>query len=163
MQCQWVNYDKLCNEPSSVIFSNKQFHFSYKSLNAPGEKIMFLWNFCHLFPVLVYDWNTTINNSSQFFRVFSRNPILQRGFIYQWGEGYFSDGGSSFLSGGCPMGSIGFDGGGRGAVSKKIVGWVGHPIIGNPNTELATPIFDCAHPKKSRSTFNLCKFVLLIF
>ena len=35
---------------------------------------MFLWNFCHLFPVLFYDWNTIINYS------FSD----ARGFIFKW-------------------------------------------------------------------------------
>ena len=85
---------------SKIILSNKLFHFYYKSLNATRKKIMFLWNFCHIFPALFYHWSTSINDSFQFFRVFSRNHFLERGFIFQWGKGMwcFLDGGTSFLS-----------------------------------------------------------------
>ena len=31
-----------------------------------------MWNFCHLFPVLLYEWNTSINDSYQFFGFFLR-------------------------------------------------------------------------------------------
>ena len=45
-------------------------------------------------------------------------------FMFQWG--------ASFLHGGCPMGGIGFHGGGRGL--KKIIGWGGTPpTMGNPD------------------------------
>ena len=54
------------------MFSNKLFHFSYEILNVPSEKISFLWNFCHLFPVLFYEWNTSINDSYQFLGFFLR-------------------------------------------------------------------------------------------
>ena len=49
VQC-WLQ--QLCDSSNNVIFSNKLLHFSYKSLNVPSEKIIFLWNLCHLFPVL---------------------------------------------------------------------------------------------------------------
>ena len=68
-----------------IYFLTKLFHLSYKSLNVRSEKIMFLWNFCHLFPVLFYDWNTSINDSLWFFRVFSTNYFLEAGFIFQCG------------------------------------------------------------------------------
>ena len=79
---------------TSNIFSNKLLHFSFKSLNAPSEKIMFLWKFCHLFPVLFYDWNTSINDNYRFFLAFSRDHFLKGWFTFQmeelffrWGEG----------------------------------------------------------------------------
>ena len=57
-------------------------------------------------------------------------------FTFQWGV-CFSDGGASFLSGGCaPWRGIGFDGGGG---SRKIVEWGGghapptYPTMGNPD------------------------------
>ena len=43
--------------------------------------------------------------------------ILERGFTFNWGGGWFWDGGTPFLSGGGGMGDIGFDGGG--GVRKK--------------------------------------------
>ena len=61
------------------------FHFSCKILIAPSDKITFLWNFCHLFPVLFYDWSTIINDSFQFFEFFFRNHFLGGGFPFQWG------------------------------------------------------------------------------
>ena len=66
-----------------IIFSNKLFHFSYKILNALGEKITFLWNFCHFFLVLFYEWNTSINDSFQFFGFFFWESFPGRGFIFQ--------------------------------------------------------------------------------
>ena len=58
-------------------------HFTSEILNAKSTKITFLWNFCHLFLVLLYEWNTSINDSFQFF----------------WGQG-------------CPMGVSALKGGG---------------------------------------------------
>ena len=49
VQC-WLQ--QLSDSSNNVIFSNKLLHFSYKSLNVPSEKIIFLRNLCHLFPVL---------------------------------------------------------------------------------------------------------------
>ena len=43
------------------------FLLPYEILNAPREKITFLCNFCHLFPVLFYELNTSINDPFQFF------------------------------------------------------------------------------------------------
>ena len=57
------------------MFSNKMFHFSYETLNVPSEKITFLWDFCHLFSLLFYEWNK-----------------------YFWFFWYFWRGGGSFLS-----------------------------------------------------------------
>ena len=42
----------------NVVFSNMLFHFSYETMNASNAKITFLWNICHLFPVLFYEWNS---------------------------------------------------------------------------------------------------------
>ena len=113
------------------VLSNRLFHFSYKSLNAPSENIMFLWNFCHLFPVLFYDWNKSITDSFWFFRGFSRNHFLEGCFTFQCGRDCFSDREALFLSeckggrggGGAPWGALvlmqGF--------SKKIIGWGSTP------------------------------------
>ena len=49
VQC-WLQ--QLCDSSNNVIFSNKLLHFSYKSLNVPSEKTIFLRNLCRLFPVL---------------------------------------------------------------------------------------------------------------
>ena len=38
------------------------------------------------FQCFFYDWNTSINDSFRFFRVFSRNHLLERGFTFQWGS-----------------------------------------------------------------------------
>ena len=84
------------NQSSNIIFSIKLFHFSFKILNATSKKIMFLWNFCHLFPVLFYDWNTSINDSFRFFRVFfwesfpgSEIHFSMGGFAFQLGDFIF--------------------------------------------------------------------------
>ena len=122
---QWENSGQLQNNISNgamlktincvinqVIqyFLTSCFFFFYKNLNAPGHKITCLWNFCHLFPVF-YDWKKSINDSFWFLGFFSRNHFLKGGFTFQWGRGggCFSDGGW-FLSGGHPIGAIGFDG-----------------------------------------------------
>ena len=82
-------------------------------LNAPSTKIMFLWNFYHLFLVLCYEWNTNINGSFQFFGFCSRNYFLERGL-------YFSIGGFTFKwempQGGHQLGGGGF---------RKITVWCG--------------------------------------
>ena len=110
------------------VLSNNLFHFSYKSLNAPSENIMFLWNFCHLFPVLFYDWNKSITDSFWFFRGFSRNHFLEGSFTFQCGRDCFSDREVLFLSecrgeGRAPCrASVLMQG-----FSKKIIGWGGTP------------------------------------
>ena len=48
-------------------------------------------DFCHLFPVLFYAWNTSINDSFWFLGFFSRNHFLEGGFTFQQGV-CFSDG-----------------------------------------------------------------------
>ena len=60
-------------------------HFSYEILNTSSEKITCLWNFCYLFPVSLYEWNTIINDSFRFW-VFL-NKFLEVGFTFQWGGG----------------------------------------------------------------------------
>ena len=44
--------------------------------------------FCRIcaivFPVLFYEWNTSINDSFQFCLVFSRNHFLEGSFTFQW-------------------------------------------------------------------------------
>ena len=44
-----AKYMTLDRPASNVIFSNKLFHFSYKSLNAPSEKIHVLVEFLQSF------------------------------------------------------------------------------------------------------------------
>ena len=39
----------------------------------------------NLFPVLLYEWNTSINYSLRFLDFSSRNHFLKGGFIFQWG------------------------------------------------------------------------------
>ena len=60
--------------------------------------------------------------------------ILERGFTFNWGGGWFWDGGTPFLSGGGGHGGHWFWWGGRG--SKKIIEWEGDPhalpTMGNP-------------------------------
>ena len=77
---------------SNTIFPNKLFHFSYEILNAPSEKITFLWNFCHLlsfFPVLFYEWNKSINGSFTFF-LFLLGIITWKGTLFFNGGLFFS-------------------------------------------------------------------------
>ena len=106
-----------------TILSNKLFHFSYKKLNAPSEKIMSLWNFCHPFPVF-YDWNTSTNDRIWFFRVFSRNHFLEGGFTFQWGWVlFFRWEGFIFKWVGAPWGVLVLMGGGF----KKKGSMGGHP------------------------------------
>ena len=82
-----MSYNLLAKSINQVynIISNKLLHFSYKILNAPSEKITFLWNFCHLFPVLFYEWNQVLMTVSNFSGFFSRNHFLEGGFTFQWG------------------------------------------------------------------------------
>ena len=62
-----------------------------------------------------------------FIVLFSRNHFMEGCFTFQR-VGLFSNGGASFLSGGCaPWGGIGFDGGG--GFSRKIGGWEGAPPL----------------------------------
>ena len=51
-----TSYNLLAKSIDQVIqySTTKCFTFSYEILNAPCEKITFLWNFCHLFLVLFY-------------------------------------------------------------------------------------------------------------
>ena len=89
----------------NIIFSNKL-------LNAPSEKkTTFMWNFCHLFPMLFYEWNTIINDRFRFFfSFFSRNHFLKGAFTFQLeGDFIFK---CVFVGGGeAPHGGISFDGG----------------------------------------------------
>ena len=52
--------------------SINQYNIFYETVS-----ITFLWNFCHLFPVLFYDWNTII---TQLLMTVSNFPIFQ-GFL----------------------------------------------------------------------------------
>ena len=78
---------------------------------------MFLWNFCHLFPELFYQWNTSINDSFRFFGFFLGIISWKVALLFN-GEGFgFQLRGVSFLSvrgggrEGAPLGNTGFDGG----------------------------------------------------
>ena len=82
-------------------------------MNAPSEKIMFLWNFCHLFSVLLYNWNSSINDSFQFFQGFFWKSFPGKGLHYSIGGLLFSCEGASFLRG--P----------RGASAMEMVWWEG--------------------------------------
>ena len=58
-----------------IIFSNKVFYFSFKILNVSSEKkITFLCFFSHLYPVLFYEWNTSIWDNFKFFIFLVRAP-----------------------------------------------------------------------------------------
>ena len=48
-------------------------------MNALSEKITFLWNFYHVFSVLFYEWNTSINDSFRFFLGFFLETALFNG------------------------------------------------------------------------------------
>ena len=88
----------------NIIFSNKL-------LNAPSEKkTTFMWNFCHLFPMLFYEWNTIINDRFRFFFFFLgiiswKGPLLfnWRGTSFLsvclWGEGRHPMGVSALMGG----------------------------------------------------------------
>ena len=102
--------------------SINQYNIFYETVS-----ITFLWNFCHLFPVLFYDWNTII---TQLLMTVSNFPIFQ-GFLLGinfWkgvslfnGDGsllFCCGGGASFLSEGDMVG-IRFD---MRRGSKKIIG-----------------------------------------
>ena len=105
---------------STNSLSNKLFQCSYKILNAPNEKIMFLLNFCYLFPMLFYDWNASIHDSFRFFGDFFL------GISSWYGASLFN--GWLLLSWGTPHGGI----------SKKIIGW-GKALTPPPPTPL--PLF----------------------
>ena len=99
------------------------FHFSYETLNAPRERLTILCNFWHLFLVLLYEWNTNINDSFQFLGVFSQESFPGKGlyfsmggFISKWGA---PQGAASALMGGW--------GGGGGGPPKRVMGWEGTP------------------------------------
>ena len=52
------------------------------------KKIMFLWNFHHLFLVLFYQWNNynqVLITVSDFLGHFSKNHLLEGGYTFQWG------------------------------------------------------------------------------
>ena len=64
---------------------------------------MLLWNFCHLFLVLFYEWNNynqVLITVSDFFGHFSKNHFLEGGYTFQWGV--FLNRGD--FKGGCPNG-----------------------------------------------------------
>ena len=82
----------------SRIFFLCNFHF-FKILNAASEKIKFLWNCWHLFPVF-YEGNTSINDSFWLFWFFLIIISWKGSFFFQWGGGCFSASRASFLSGG---------------------------------------------------------------
>ena len=65
---------------------------------------MFLWNFCHLFLVLLYERNTSINDSFRFFRFFFQESFPERGFTSQWLGFVFQFGGLHFQVGGASWG-----------------------------------------------------------
>ena len=69
--------------------------------------------FLPCFPVLLYEWNTSINDSFWFLGVFLLGIIsLKRALLFNGGRGFVFSWGLSFLSGGCPMvGGIGIYGG----------------------------------------------------
>ena len=136
----------VCPTFTCVWLFNKLFHFSYKILDAPSDKIAFLWNFCYLFSYAVLWVKQVLMTVSDFSGFFSRIHILERGFTFQWGGGCFSEWGF-ILKWGVPHGvGIGFDEGGGG--SKKIIGWGrgGHtPTKGNPvYGTLFAQNFDCS-------------------
>ena len=101
------------------MFSNKLFHFSYKSLNTASEKINVHVEF--LFPMLLI--TEVLMTVFDFSRFLSRIHFLDGGFPSQWGGwGCFSDERPLFLRGGGQAlwwWAIGFDNEG----SKIIVGW----------------------------------------
>ena len=103
MQC-WLQQIVI---NSSNIVSNKLLYFSYKSLNALSEKIMFLWDFCHPLPMVFYDWNTSISDSSDFSGFFL-GIISWEGLHFSMREVVFQNGGFHFKLG-VPHGGIGFD------------------------------------------------------
>ena len=51
-------------------------------------RITFLWNFCHLFPVLYYEWNTSIDDNLFFFFLeiisWKGTLLFNGGFIFKW-------------------------------------------------------------------------------
>ena len=56
-----------------------------KILNAPSEKILLLRNFCNLFPVLFYKWNTQVLMTvSDFLGFFSKNHFLEGALFINW-------------------------------------------------------------------------------
>ena len=59
------------------------FHVSYKILNYPSEKIMFLWNFCHLFPVFFMIEIQVLMTVPDFSGGFPKNHFLEGGFTFQ--------------------------------------------------------------------------------
>ena len=124
----------------------KLFHSSYNILNASSEKIMFLWNFCHLCPVLFCDWNTSINDSFGFFCIFFfffLHQILEGGFTFYWGWClFFSWEGSFIFKWGLPYGVTLVLMGGRGwglGKSQRIGGSGAPPCtptMGNPGSQV---------------------------
>ena len=65
-------------------FSNHQlFYFSYKVLNAPSVEITFLWNFCHLFPVMFYCFMLPSHNWKPWWCmhcIYMKNSLSPQGF-----------------------------------------------------------------------------------
>ena len=91
-----------------MIFSNKLFHFFYKILNAQSEQCSnstLLWNFCHLFPVLFYDWNTVLMKVFDFLGFFLGFIFWKVASLFN-GWDCFSVGMASFLSGGVHRGAM---------------------------------------------------------
>ena len=79
------------------MFCNKLFHVSHEILNAWSAEIMFLWNFCHLFPVLFYEWTIDINDSLRFLGFFLGIISWRRTLLFNVGGGGRGGGGASFL------------------------------------------------------------------
>ena len=77
------------------------FHFFYKILNAPSQKITFLRNFYHLFCQCRFLCEIQlIMTVSDFSGCLSGNRFLEGGFTFQWRKGVvFQLGASSCLSG----------------------------------------------------------------
>ena len=66
------------------------FLFPCEVLNSPRQKTTFFSNFCHLFPVLFYEWNTSTADRFPFLGFYSRNHFLEGGFTFQWRGIWFS-------------------------------------------------------------------------
>ena len=75
---------------------------SQEILNALSEKIAFLMNFCHLFPIFFMSETQVLMTVPNLFGFFSRNHFLEGALLFN-GKGFI-------LSGGCTMGEINFDG-----------------------------------------------------
>ena len=68
------------------------FHVSSKILNYPSEKIMFLRNFCHLFPVFFMIEIQVLMTVPDFSGVFSKNHFLEGASLFNGGRFVFQFG-----------------------------------------------------------------------